>query len=310
MRYVIHIGMHKTGTTTIQSHLQANWQAYARRGVEIPGFDGKRSPKGHEVFFGHFDGQPSETVADWLGRPPDQAPLARVISFERFWEAAEDCVRRLREAVGQRATVIVFLRDPVEHAVSHCAQLIKKKFKVVSLGQYMASRHPEPGVASYYNYDEALRRWGEKFADVRTLTYTGGDSVAAFTQAAQLPAIHEAREQPAQNVTLPPVGTAALLRINRMTLEGALSRADATQAKATVRANPDGCTELFHPHAISVSVDTSEFAAAFIEANPIASTRFAIRGGCIPWVSDIDLSDAEFIRALGRLSPAAGLTAQ
>jgi len=219
-------------------------------------------------------------------------------------------VRRVREAVGQRATVIVFLRDPVEHAVSHCAQLIKKKFKVVSLAQYMASRLPAPAVASYYNYDEALRRWGKNFADLRTLTYAGRDSVAAFIRAAELPAIDSAGEQPAKNVTLPPVGTAALLRINRMTVEGALSKAEAAQAKATVRGNPGGCIELFHPHAMSVSVDTSEFAAAFMEANPIASTRFAISAGSIPWVSDIDLSDAEFLRVLGRLSPAAGLPAQ
>jgi hypothetical protein len=301
MRYVLHIGMHKTGTTTIQGHLQANWQGYARQGVEVPGFDGKRSPKSHEVFFEHFDGHPSETVADWLGRRPDPAPQVRVISFERFWEASEDCIHRVSQAVGERTSVIVFIRDPVEHAISHCAQLIKKKFKVVSLAQYLAPRLPARGVASYYNYDEALRRWGEGFADLRTLVYTGDDSVAAFIEAARLPPVDPAREQPAQNVTLPPVGTAALLRINRMAVAGTLSRRDAMQAKAAVRGNPGGCTDLFRPHAVSVSVDTSEFAEAFIEANPIASTRFAIRGGPVAWVSDIDLSDAEFIKALRQL---------
>jgi hypothetical protein len=301
MRYVIHIGMHKTGTTTIQSHLQANWQAYAQHGVQIPGFDGKRTPKNHEVFYEHFDGHRSRSVAHWLAFPGSPAPGTRVISFERFWETSSECIRRLRKAVGPRATIVVFIRDPIAHAASHCAQLIKKKFKVVSLAEYMATRLAVAGAASYYNYDETLRRWEDRFADVRTLIYQPGDSVGAFIQAAQLPAIEHARTGPHQNVSLPPVGTAALLRINRLVVEGSMSRADATRLKTAVRADPARYAERFERHAISVSVDTSGFAAAFTDANPVSSRRLHVHGGPIAWVSEIDLTDGEFIEALGQL---------
>lgn len=300
MRYVIHIGMHKTGSTTIQKYLQANWEGYARQGVEIPDFSGKRGPKTHRAVFAHFGTQPSGAVADWLGQAPGDAVRLRVISCEGFWGATPGSIGRLRKAVGKQATIIAFIRDPVEHAASHCAQLMKKKFSVASLADYLAATRPVRGSGTYYDYDETLRRWGGSFADLRTLHYNGEDSVAAFLQAAQLPAIERPRRPRAQNLSMPPVCTAVLQRINQMLLSGALPEAQAVQAKAAVRGNPEACTQLFHPHARFTSVDTSEFAAAFVEANPVSATRFALRGGPVPWVSAIELDDVEFIRVLAQ----------
>jgi hypothetical protein len=301
MHYVVHIGMHKTGATTIQRHLHANRKPYALHGVEVPDFDSKGA-KTHRLVLDHFEGRPSPVVAQWLRAPSSRTTVTRVISCEGFWAASEPAVQRMAQALGRGATVVAFVRDPVAQAVSHCAQLIKSKIKRVSLPDYLAGGRPARGAAGYYNYDESLRRWGENFPGLRALPYGAADSVAAFIAAAPLPAIEAALTVPNENLSMPAVCTAALLRINVMCLSGSMAEADAIRSKNVVRANADRCKALFETHARWISVDTSEFAAAFVAANPVASDRLTVRGGAVPWIEEIEMSDAQFARALARLA--------
>src|SRR6476660_7445515 len=64
-RYTIHIGAHKTGSTTIQTFLARNRDFLLRNGIFVPTFDKKGrilfsrkrnvSPKGHARFVDYFE---------------------------------------------------------------------------------------------------------------------------------------------------------------------------------------------------------------------------------------------------------------
>ena len=128
----LHIGLHKTGTTYLQSVLRANRRALSQQGLEYVGGPGRpdqsfavldlqgRRPRG--VTDRRISGQWEALVAA-IGESPLQAAL---ISEERLSLSTLKQVRRAVEAFpGVRVEVVVTARDLARVAVSAWQEEIK-----------------------------------------------------------------------------------------------------------------------------------------------------------------------------------------
>jgi hypothetical protein len=204
-RVVLHIGVHKTGTTSIQ-----NW-AHQNR-------DDLRTRLGLDVYFGRLGGKnhielpllcmrsdrnlharvmhPDSCLPSWhaetrrhiaeqLASPaPSMFISAESLSFLRY----PDELATLRELLGSREVrVIVFLRDPQDYLRSYRAQVEK-------MG-YAPSRYPES-----FNYvepdtwlidfDRLLGAYTDAFGPESVTVLSYEDALAAHGSA--IPAVAEA----------------------------------------------------------------------------------------------------------------------
>jgi hypothetical protein len=157
----VHIGLHKTGTSSIQAFLRKNKPALLERGWLYPrtGWTaGGHHNLAYELLgrkrFSEAAGRLSELEAEIA-----QAPNAIVSSEElEFLELAE--VRRLKAAIGERETrILVYLRRQDALIGSTYAQQVKMGARMKPFDDY--------ALASLYNprfdFAQLLSRWGGVF---------------------------------------------------------------------------------------------------------------------------------------------------
>lgn len=131
----LHIGHSKTGTTWIQAAAALSQQALLARGVFYPTFGATRSPDSAEIELGN-----ASTAALTLSRfaatlgaagPPDGRRGVLLSSEELFVQlnALADpagVAAAAREAGFDAVHVLLFIRDPMEHAASLWQQYLKR----------------------------------------------------------------------------------------------------------------------------------------------------------------------------------------
>jgi hypothetical protein len=161
MTVYLHIGLHKTGTSSIQAFLKKNKPALHRLGYLYP--KAGWTAGGHHNLAYELLGK--KRFSHTAGRLADLAPEIErepnaILSSEEFefLELAE--VRRLREALGGReAKVIVYLRRQDALIASTYAQQVKMGAKMKPFTAY--------AVASLYNarfdFAQLLARWAAAF---------------------------------------------------------------------------------------------------------------------------------------------------
>jgi hypothetical protein len=161
MTVYVHIGLHKTGTSSIQAFLRKNKPALLERGVLYPrtGWTaGGHHNLAYELLgrkrFSEAAGRLSELEAELAGAPNV------VLSSEEFefLELAE--VRRLKESLGLRdAKIVVYLRRQDALIGSTYAQQVKMGARMKPFEDYAR--------ASLYNarfdFSQLLGRWGGVF---------------------------------------------------------------------------------------------------------------------------------------------------
>ncbi len=119
--FVFHIGLHKTGTTTLQMLMARNADALAERDIHYPSLD---SSPAHHVLESYL---PEELATQAWREVRDLRPLARqgtvVLSSETFWGANP---RVMREGIeGDDAKVVVYVRPYADWLVSLYSQWAK-----------------------------------------------------------------------------------------------------------------------------------------------------------------------------------------
>ena len=148
-RVVLHLGMHKTGTSFVQSVLHRNAKELRSRGVRvIVGSESNRFLTPVE---------PDELVDDWLGSDTDTIVYSNenfvLVNNPRRFELAQQLRRTLIEA-GADITTVVYVRHAVEWVPSMWAQYVKlgsTPFGVMSLDEFIAD----------YDYGAVLARVAE-----------------------------------------------------------------------------------------------------------------------------------------------------
>ena len=205
-RLVIHIGMHKTGSSSIQHYLSRNRRLLRFFGVLYPdsfGADGRRQPKhaalfdaiSHEADHGrpHPAYGPSAAMVEALARRIETSGArVAVLSAEGFSGPKPDFARALAPLAARfDATVIVFLRRPDLWAESFHRQMVMSRQvrEARPLRVFLAS----PEMQAHLDWPRILGWWREAFGAgaVRIRAFTSGvrgpGPVRAFIAAASLP---------------------------------------------------------------------------------------------------------------------------
>ncbi|AHM03350.1 hypothetical protein roselon_00950 [Roseibacterium elongatum DSM 19469] len=152
-RVFVHIGLHKTGTTSLQRFLYQNRGELGAEGVLYRCLD-EEWPNHHPVAVGWRKGQTSDKVAHFLDDCLSSEHHHTVIfSSEMFAEEAFDVSGFLEVLAPHDVTVVAYLRNP-------CAQLVSV-FNEVVRDQKVQWTHPIGSDPSPYDvsYHALLRDW-------------------------------------------------------------------------------------------------------------------------------------------------------
>ncbi|XWN31988.1 MAG: hypothetical protein ROR55_02405 [Devosia sp.] len=178
----IHAGTNKTGTTSIQASLQASRPWLAKHGIVYPG----TTLNHHHLVRAAEEGEAAMAAAvDALGPSGKGNGGAKtiLISTERVQTLTVEEKRRFVSALENkygRARLLIYLREPVDHAISSAAQAIKTRKKTYE--EICAS-------PKIYPYREQLTAWkrilGKANMTVRKFDRASmkGDAVEDFMHA-------------------------------------------------------------------------------------------------------------------------------
>ena len=239
---VIHIGLGKTGSSSIQYFLRDNRERLVELGQLYPESPGR----GRHTRLGLFIKSESElerSIEWYRQRQSDPAVFRRVFrrrlfseiegsglsrvlfSDEGLAESSDTAMRRLRrftDRIRKSLRLIVYLRRQDDHLVSHYQQVVK-----VGETRRLAERTREVDLAEAYDYDIWLRRWEQLLEPdefvVRRFerdSFVGGSLVQDFLDAAGIDARAEDMAQGAsRNISIDAESVELLRLVNQYRVE-------------------------------------------------------------------------------------------
>jgi hypothetical protein len=172
---VLHIGMGKTGTTSLQAWLHRNRERLAGHEVLYPASPGQRRHVRLGLAMQRVDREPGTSV-DWrrqqVSTPRELRPLFEqallaelsdapsrlLFSDEALFTASDEGLRYLRVLLAKIAAsvrVVVYLRRQDEHLCSRYQQTIKLAGEVRRLTEWLGDHD----FSRKYDYHARLRRW-------------------------------------------------------------------------------------------------------------------------------------------------------
>lgn len=167
---LVHIGPHKTGTTTIQGAFHLARETLAEHGV-VYGGPGRQpvwavlAVTGGKELYGERPPRPT----DWTGLVDDVAAAGDrrvLVSSEFFADADDDAARRVvAELGGSRAHVVVTLRPLARIAASQWQQYVQNGLRLPldvwldAIFNKPASKAPTPTFWQRHRHDELVERW-------------------------------------------------------------------------------------------------------------------------------------------------------
>jgi hypothetical protein len=172
---VLHIGMGKTGTTSLQAWLHRNRQRLADQGVLYPASPGERRHVRLGLAMQNPDREPG-TSFDWRRQPvatPRElrpllehelfaelrgAPVPVLFSDEALFTASDAGLRYLRSLLDRIAAsvrVVAYLRRQDDHVCSRYQQTIKLGGEVRRMSEWLGGHN----FSRKYDYHARLRGW-------------------------------------------------------------------------------------------------------------------------------------------------------
>lgn len=205
-RLVVHIGMHKTGSSAIQHFLSRNRLLLRASGVLYPesiGPDGERQPKhnalfaaiSHEADFGAphpMLGSSRDLVARMTERIRASGARMAILSAEGFSGEKPAFARALAPLAGEfDVRIVVFLRRPDEWLASFHRQMIMSRS--VRETRSLTAFAEAPSTRTHLDYPLMLTWWAEAFGGdaLRIARYDQGELnvVRRFLSLAQAPRV-------------------------------------------------------------------------------------------------------------------------
>lgn len=186
MTLYLHVGAHKTGTTTIQQFAAARRDLLASRGLYYPDFAdiGRKSAPGHHAFSHALAGQATTPpfteehvesfvrLCEQLGRGGhvlvSAEPMFRhQLGAGGFWEKHARYVRRLRDRLASIGDVVpvICLRRQDTFAASLVQEHIKRTASTRTLAQYAAAN------THFMDYEQHVRLFESVFGSSIVLIY-------------------------------------------------------------------------------------------------------------------------------------------
>lgn len=230
---VLHVGLYKTGTTTIQGALTATADRLATEGVLFPGGSRAQRLAAYDLLGQRVQGEDRTEAVGALGRLLDLVTVHEgptvVISEEELSLARPRHARRLvRGLEGHRVHVVVGARDMGRTLVSAWQQTVVNGGST-TWQEFVASVRgadgalPSEGVSFHWRHDllRVLDTWASVVpADrVRLVTVppsgsSGATLLARFAEAAGLPDTWPGTQQVTRNVSLGSAELEAVRRLN------------------------------------------------------------------------------------------------
>lgn len=204
---VIHLGMAKTGTSSLQYLLAANREVLLRHGVLYPTTPGRARHTRLGMFVKSDDELVRTPAWHRMGKPDprrfrrrfrrrllaeiaEAAPARVVLSDEALFGLDPESIvrlRRLTERIGGPVRVVVYLRRQDDHVVSRYQQEVKTG-ETRRLAQWIAE-----GGNSGYDYHQRLCRWRDVLEPHAVVarrfeptTFAGGSLHSDFLDAAEI----------------------------------------------------------------------------------------------------------------------------
>jgi hypothetical protein len=223
---VLHLGMGKTGTSTIQATFHRSRQRLAQQGILYPKSPGTRRHIRLGLAMQPDDGVPRRSVG-WrrqvVDTPGELRPLFEEALFEELGQAAprhvlfsdealltstDEGIANLRELCDRFAAsvrVVAYLRRQDDHLCSRYQQVVKREGEVRTLGERARS-----DLSPTYDYHDRLEAWRELMRPdemvVRTFErsrFAGGSLLADFVEATGLDVrVEDLAEIPSKNESL------------------------------------------------------------------------------------------------------------
>lgn len=205
-RIIIHIGTHKTGTTSIQKTLSFYRRRLRLNGIYYPDYTeiGKTGHYAHigmanalggdhptlsqqdaETFFRHVQEKSGAHDVTLLSAEPlyrqTLGPVAaqHAASPAEYWEIRARYIARLRELVGP-AEIVIVLRRQDEFAESMYQEHVKVTRYAQPFEQYLKE------FWFHFLYDQQIAAWAQHFDTIRVVPFTaikGGNITKAFLNA-------------------------------------------------------------------------------------------------------------------------------
>lgn len=155
-KVIIHIGLHKTGTSALQRYLADNSEQLLKEGI-LYKLQGTKWPNHHPVAVGYAEGNIKPYARAFVRATMEEAGDNTVLfSSEMFSERGFDIASFLEDLAGHDVTVYAYIRNPCDQTVSAHNQLVRenKSRRTVPI-----HAKPRPYDPSYYYY---LRAWMER----------------------------------------------------------------------------------------------------------------------------------------------------
>lgn len=219
-RLVLHIGMHKTGSTSLQRFFVRNRILLRALGIHYPkatGADGRRLPKHNDIFLAvshemDHDGAPHPTLGPSAARirevaqhlHPGRVTLLSAEGFSGHKPGFAKAFAPLAEVADVR--VVCFLRRQDDWIKSFYKQMVisREVRETRTFDEFFAL----PRTRRHLDYAKILRRWANAFGseNIRVLIYPPRQSILIdFLTAAELPLMlrHLPYSDSRQNISLP-----------------------------------------------------------------------------------------------------------
>lgn len=189
--FYIHIGAHKTGSSTLQDVFHANASLLQDRGIVYPTLNvGKTNHTllTHEILRATEQGEAGEGMAELARLASEYPDRTFLLSSENFELFKDRHIQNLLKLLGPRHEIRIFayVRDLVSVAVSKYNQRTKTGMNIDDFDSFC--RHAENW--SQLTYFDAIERWakhvGWQNVRVRSLdkrSLTGGDLIADAVEA-------------------------------------------------------------------------------------------------------------------------------
>ena len=171
---VLHVGMGKTGTSTIQATFHRNRRRLAKRGILYPKTPGKRRHIRLGLSMQADDGVPRQSVGwrrqdvstpgelrpqfeEALFEELESRPQQVVLSDEALLTASDTGIGNLRDLLDRMASsvrVVAYLRRQDDHLCSRYPQMVKREGEV-----RMLSERAQADLSHIYDYHARLVAW-------------------------------------------------------------------------------------------------------------------------------------------------------
>ena len=273
-RYVLHIGLHKTGTSSLQAYLASRRWSLLEHGIDFP--LAGRTPRGsqaHRYVVAYFRRQKAEFPPEFADLVPGgltDAPC-RILSSEDFYFCKPEQVDDIAAKLGNDVRVICYLREPVAHIVSMYKEHLKRpvgESLPQFVGAYVAALRAESGF-SYYSYSRNIASW-RRYFHVTPAPYRREGLIPDFLARCGIELNDDVSQTDVrENISLSDDAVKLQLAVNRAYLGGLIDAAQwkLLRRRIVVQAAANQLPDLGQ-HGGRVGVDMRDFIAAFRDANP------------------------------------------